>query len=185
MTKSNPRHLGHLASSHPRRWFLAWLAAASAEPLWAQTTSGSAAPPAPLATLQGTTLDGQTLSLEALRGQVVLVFFWSTDCAICLNKMPELRINAAGWRGQKFTLLGVNMDKQREAFQRYEEVVVPLLPAEHRFQSVWGNDPRHAHNLGPVDRLPSAVLINAKGQVVERYSGRIPPQAWNRIADLL
>jgi glutathione peroxidase-family protein len=33
--------------------------------------------------------------------------------------------------------------------------------------------------------LPSGALIDKDGRLVERYSGRIPPEAWNRIAELL
>lgn len=140
----------------------------------------------PLATeLQGILPDGRALSLESLRGQVVLVFFWSTECAVCRNKMPEFRANAAGWKGQNFTLLGVNMDERQAAFLRYEELVASLVPAAQKFPSVWGKHPNHKDNLGPIQRLPTAILIDKEGRVAERYIGRIPPQAWDRIADLL
>jgi thiol-disulfide isomerase/thioredoxin len=165
-----------------RRCLLAWLAATSAAPLLAQPAT--ATPPASVE-LSGAGPDGRAFSIDALRGQVVLVFYWSTECPVCRNKMPELLANAAGWKGQKFTLLGVNMDEKKSAFLRYEEVVAGLVPPGQQFLSVWGNDPSHRDNLGPVQHLPSAVLIGKDGRVVERYSGRIPPQAWDRIADLL
>lgn len=163
-----------------RRAFLAWVAAT------APTASFAASPPTPaLAELSGRTLDNKSLTLQQHRGRVVLVFYWSTDCPVCRNKMPELRVNAAGWHGKDFTLLGVNMDAKQSEFRIYEDVVKPLLPEVQKFPSVWGLDPSYKDNLGPVQRLPSAVLINKEGQVVERYSGRIPPEAWDRIADLL
>lgn len=168
-----------------RRRLIAGLVAVMPSALWAQSqpiTGGTSGAPADL---QGTTPGGQRLSLEALRGQVVLVFYWSTDCAVCRSKMPELRANAAGWNGQNFTLLGVNMDQKKSEFLLYEKVVKPLLPAAQRFPSVWGLDPEYQDSFGAVQHLPSAVLIDKAGRVVERYSGRIPPQAWDRIADLL
>lgn len=169
-------------SSVARRHVLMWLAAASPSSLLAQEPRKSAPP---VALLQGTALNGQRLSLEALRGQVVLVFYWSTECGVCLSKMPELRANAAGWQGQNFTLLGVNKDAKRETFLRYEAAVASLIPTAQKFASVWAYGPDYRDNLGPIEHLPTACLINKEGQVVERYSGRIPPQAWNRIADLL
>lgn len=174
-----------MASQHifPRRHFLAWLAAAS--PLLARAQEAPSASSPALTELQGTTPTDQHISLKALRGQVVLVFYWSTDCPVCHSKMPELRANAAGWQGKNFTLLGVNMDEDRADFLRYEKVVSPLLPSVERFPSVWGLDPAYQDNLGTVLHLPSAVLIDTQGRVVERYSGRIPAQAWDRIADLL
>ena len=169
-------------STLSRRRLLAWLAAAAPGSLLAQTTSN---PTPALAELRGTTPKRQPIDIAALRGQVVLVFFWSTECPVCRSKMPELRTNAAGWQGKNFTLLGVNMDEQQAAFVRYDEVVTPLLPEAQKFPSVWGLAPDYTSNLGPVQHLPSAALIDKDGWVVERYSGRIPPQAWDRIADLL
>ena len=165
-----------------RRRLLAWLATAAPATLLAQTPSE---PRPELAELRGTTPSGKVLDLASLRGRVVLVFFWSTECPVCHSKMPELRANVAGWRGQNFSLLGVNMDAQQSAFLNYEEVVTPLLPAAQIFPSAWGLAPGYTDNLGPVQHLPSAVLIDKDGWVVERYRGRIPPQAWDRIADLL
>ena len=165
-----------------RRHLLTWLVATAPASLLAQTQRN---PKPELAELRGATPSGEVLDLASLRGKVVLVFFWSTECPVCRNKMPELRANVAGWKGQNFTLLGVNMDAQQSAFLNYEEVVTPLLPAAHIFQSVWGLAPGYTDNLGPVQQLPSAVLIDKGGRVVERYRGRIPPQAWDRIADLL
>ena len=39
--------------------------------------------------LSGRTLSAEPFDLSALRGKVVLVLFWSTDCPVCLDKMPE------------------------------------------------------------------------------------------------
>jgi hypothetical protein len=33
--------------------------------------------------------------------------------------------------------------------------------------------------------VPSGALIDKNGRLVERYTGRIPPEAWDRIAELL
>ena len=43
--------------------------------------------------LSGRALSGRTLSLASLRGKVVLLWFWSTGCAICRDVLPELRAN--------------------------------------------------------------------------------------------
>ncbi|MFN9187543.1 MAG: TlpA disulfide reductase family protein, partial [Betaproteobacteria bacterium] len=42
---------------------------------------------APAVTLQ--TVQGDRTPLADLRGEVVLVSFWSTTCAPCMNEMPE------------------------------------------------------------------------------------------------
>ena len=36
------------------------------------------------------TLKGETIPLASLRGKVVVVNFWATDCPVCLREMPRL-----------------------------------------------------------------------------------------------
>ena len=69
--------------------------------------------------LSGPTLDGSTFNLQALRGRVVMLFFWNTDCVPCVQRMPELRANAAGWRGKPFTLVLVSTDRERQSALAY------------------------------------------------------------------
>ncbi len=35
-------------------------------------------------------LQGEKIALDTLRGKVVLVNFWATDCAVCLKEMPAM-----------------------------------------------------------------------------------------------
>jgi peroxiredoxin len=156
------------------------LALATASNSWAATPADPV-----VQVLEGPSSSGQLLSLAKLQGQVVLVFFWSTGCAVCRDKMGELRANVAGWKGQPFALLGVNMDRQLKDLREYEHLVELTTPADQRLQSIWSGSADFRNSLGAPDHLPSAVLINKQGQLVQRYSGRIPPEAWDDIAALL
>jgi thiol-disulfide isomerase/thioredoxin len=136
-------------------------------------------------TLAGRTLAGTTLDLAAQRGKVVLVVFWSTDCAVCRDKMPELRANAQGWRQQPFELVSVSLDRRERDAADYERLVGSLLPGGQRFPALWGGDPSFRSSAARPAHLPAAWLLDKSGRLVETYSGRIPPEAWDRIADLL
>ena len=63
---------------------------------------------------------GQSLDVASLRKQVVVVFVGSTSCAVCLDSLPELRINAAGWQAKPFTLVALNADTEGKIIQRIE-----------------------------------------------------------------
>ena len=54
--------------------------------------------PAPQVTFN--TLAGKAVSLQSLRGKVVLVSFWATTCPGCIKEMPELVIHR-GNRGSR------------------------------------------------------------------------------------
>lgn len=167
-------------ASFTRRHFMSLLAASASGPLMAATPDANGIPE-----LEGTTLNGQRLRLAGLRGRVVLVFYWATGCAVCRDKMRELRANLTGWQGQPFTLLGINMDARQQDFTGYEKLVRQTVPAAQQFTSLWAGSPGFRDSMGSPEHLPSACLIDKQGLLVERYNGRIPPEAWDRIAELL
>ena len=111
--------------------------------------------------------------------------FWSTGCAVCRDKMPELRENYAGWNGKPFELVAVNTDARKNDFMEYERIIASTVPAKQRFVQLWTGESGYLDSFGPHPQLPDAFLIDKKGQLIERYVGRIPPETWDRIADLL
>ena len=59
-------------------------------------------------------LSGGQLSLEALRGQPVIVNFWLTTCEPCLREMPALAAAAAANAGEGLVVIGVNQGEHRD-----------------------------------------------------------------------
>ena len=165
-----------------RRQFMAMALLCAAGPAAPQFTAPAGAT---LPALQGATADGKRLQLAAFQGRVVLVFYWATGCPVCRDKMKELRANLMGWRSQPFTLIGVNMDAQQQDWLDYERLVAQTTPASQRFASVWAGGSEFSDTMGRPLQLPSARLIDKRGQLIEAYQGRIPVEAWDRIADVL
>ena len=135
--------------------------------------------------IQGRTLTGAPFDLAALRGKVVLVLFWSTDCAVCRDKMPELRANAQGWAGKPFELVSISFDRREQDALDYERLVATMVPASQRFAALWSGNPAYKGNAPRPAQLPTAWLLDKSGKLVETYTGRIPAEAWDKIADLL
>lgn len=147
----------------------------------AQAPASSSAPPV----VEGKTIDGNPFSLASQRGKVVLLMLWSTDCAVCRDKMPELRQNYEGWAGKPFELVLVSVDRKVQDVFAYEQIISRTVPLRQRFVQMWAGEPGHRDNLGRPAQLPAAWLIDKSGKVVQRYSGRIPAEAWDKIAELL
>lgn len=135
--------------------------------------------------LQGRTLAGKPFALSSLRGKVVLVVFWSTECAVCRDKMPELRANAKGWSASPFELVTVSVDRRLQDALDYDQLVVRTTPMAHPALALWAGDSVYRDTFGKPARLPTSYLLDKTGQVVEKYEGRIPAEAWDRIAELL
>jgi thiol-disulfide isomerase/thioredoxin len=51
---------------------------------------------------------GRPLSLDELRGHVVLIDFWTYTCINCLRTLPELRALDARYRQDGLTIVGVH-----------------------------------------------------------------------------
>lgn len=142
-------------------------------------------PQEPALQVEGKTIDGMPFSLASQRGKVVLLMLWSTGCAVCRDKMPELRTNYEGWAGKPFELVAVNTDARMKDMLDYENIISRTVPTRQRFVQLWAGDSSYRDNLGKHAQLPAGYLIDKSGKIVERYVGRIPPEAWDRIADLL
>jgi len=50
---------------------------------------------------------------------------------------------------------------------------------------LWAGDGSYKDSFGKPAQLPAAFLVDKRGKVVERYQGRIPAEAWDKIAELL
>lgn len=147
----------------------------------AQTDPAAARPQ-----LAGRTLQGEVVDLQQLRGKVVLLFLWSTECPVCLDKMPEFRRNLQGWHGKDFVIVAVNQDRTADDLRRYEQVLDTMMPHDAQMKIVWRRDPAHHDSLGEApQRLPTTLILDRQGKVVRSVQGRIPPELWNDIADLV
>lgn len=138
------------------------------------------------ARLDGHTLEGQPFSLETLRGKVVMLFFWNTDCVPCLQKMPELRANAAGWRGKPFELVLVSTDRDRTAALGYLQTVKQVDRSGIPMASLWLGDLRPGGGLAALPAgVPLTLVVDAQGRIQSRHAGRISDEAWDEVASLL
>ncbi len=169
-------------------WVLLLLLSLTQLPSWASSPAVPAQGQAFV--LRSSTMAGQAVDLSAMKGRVVLLYYWHTGCAVCLDKMPELRANAAGWQSQAFSLVIVQTDRKMEDAQRYWQSVAQA--------QVGGKGPVKMPMVlwrgaaGHVDSLtrepahwPLSVLLDRDGKVAASWEGRIPAEAWDRIAELL
>jgi cytochrome oxidase Cu insertion factor (SCO1/SenC/PrrC family) len=143
----------------------------------------------PTPVIAGTTLDKKQFQLKSLKGKVVLVMFWSTDCAVCRDKMTELRQNVQGWADKPFELVLVSLDRRMEDVEGYNAIINKAVPMKQRFTQLWVGDKSYQDNLGASQlqraQLPTTLLIDKSGKLLERYNGRIPAEVWDTISDLL
>lgn len=104
-----------------------------------------------------TTLQGERIALEDLRGRVVLVDFWATWCAPCVAATPGLKRLARKYAEAPFTLVGISLDRNENAWKTYVE----------RQKMDWPQylDNGRIANLYKVRPIPTYVVIDHEGIV--------------------
>ncbi len=130
--------------------------------------------------LAASQVNGQRFDIRALENKVTVAFFWNTDCAVCRDSLPELRANLAGWKHKPFGLLLVNVDRKVDDWRTYEALMDTTLTNAANMLSV-----RLEGQLAPGTRLPLTLLIDRNGRVLKRFEGRLAPEVWDGVADVL
>ena len=62
---------------------------------------------------------GAEVSLSALKGNVVLLDFWATWCPPCRVEVPNLLGIHKSFKGRKFVLISVSLDRDLDAARRF------------------------------------------------------------------
>lgn len=110
---------------------------------------------------------GGTLSLDQLKGQVVMVNFWATWCGPCRQEMPLLEQIQQKYEPLGFTVVGINVEPDSAAAQAWLTgvgVTFPILfDRENTVAAAFG-----------VEGMPSTVFIDRNGAVRYVHRGYKP-----------
>lgn len=146
------------ASRRLRALLLATLATAT---LGASAGSG----PAPDFTLPAR--DGGKVSLDQLKGQVVMLNFWASWCGPCRQEMPLLDQMHKRYGPLGFTLLGVNVEASGEDAEQW------LAQTPVSFPILFDRENK-VSKLYDVNAMPSTVFIDRQGNVRYLHRGYKP-----------
>jgi len=117
------------------------------------------------------TLDGGTLRLRDLRGQIVFLNFWATWCAPCQNEMPELQKIEEEHRAEGVRVVAVTdpTDGQTE-----DGIRTFLLRLNLKLTVALSSDLDLYEQFG-VAQIPTTFIIDRAGIVREEHIGELRP----------
>lgn len=136
----------------------------------ALATFGQQPAGAPAQSFNAYTLDGKAISLDELRGKVVVMMFWSTKCAICHSEIPKLNKIAAKYAGQNVAFLGVTMNNEAVVndYLRKRPFNFTIVPNGLGVLMQYADkDNAGRINMG----FPSYFIVSQKGQVTQKSNG--------------
>jgi thiol-disulfide isomerase/thioredoxin len=179
-----------------RRWFLLPLLLIFAAPtflavLWrSHPPLAAAATTSPTSTVVGIApdfsvldLQGHHVALSQYRGRVVLVNFWATWCAPCLEEIPALMALQAKFGANELVVLGLAMDDDATtvvaSFVRDRRFPMPGGAQAINYPVAIGTD-AVADSFGGVFGFPTTVLVSKNGQRSPPITGPIDLKAIER-----
>lgn len=110
---------------------------------------------------------GDMISLDQLKGQVVMLNFWASWCGPCRQEMPLLDQMHKRYSSLGFTLLGVNVEANTKDAERW------LADTPVSFPIVFDKESK-VSQMYEVSAMPSTVFIDRKGNVRYLHRGYKP-----------
>lgn len=122
--------------------------------------------PQPAPDVTFVSLKGEKITTADLRGRVVLVNFWATDCVICVKEMPQITATYERFRAQGFATIAVAMrhDPPNYVLAYVAKNALPFTVALDPLGEL-------AQAFGEVRATPTSFLIDRRGNIVWRFAG--------------
>nr|WP_294791217.1 TlpA disulfide reductase family protein [uncultured Mucilaginibacter sp.] len=109
---------------------------------------------------------GKPVSLSSFKGKYVLVDFWASWCGPCREENPNLVKVYNKYKGRKFTVLGVSLDKP-DARNRWLAAIKSdgLVWTQVSDLKFWDNAVAKLYNISGI---PANFLLDPEGKIIAR-----------------
>jgi len=112
-------------------------------------------------------LDGRTLTVPSLAGEVVVVNFWASWCRPCRRELPALDDLNASLTKQGGRVLAISIDEDPGNVRRFARQHALRLP-------LYVDGPQGLARQLDLDRVPYTVVLDRRGAVAFTTSGANP-----------
>lgn len=114
------------------------------------------------------TLDGTKIRMTDLKGKVVLVSFWATDCPGCIQEMPNLVKTYNAYKQKGFEVIAVAMpyDPPAQVLNYQKEKALPFPVMHDGFGEI-------TQQFGGVNLTPTAFIFDKEGKRMQRTIGEL------------
>ena len=119
-------------------------------------------------TITFATIEGKKISMADLKGKVVLVNFWATDCPGCIKEMPDLIKTYNDYKSKGLEIISVAMpyDPPAQVLNYTRQKALPF-PVMHDGLS------EITQAFGGVNLTPTAFIFDKQGKRLQRTIGEL------------
>lgn len=146
----------------PRAWVAMFAAL-----LFAAAATGAELPATSAPDFTLPTPEGKSVTLAALKGDVVMINFWASWCAPCRQEFPLLDAMYKRFKPLGFTLVGVNVDQEPNAARALLREVPVSFP-------IGLDSAMTVSTTYQVMVMPTTVFVDRKGKVRHVHQGYRP-----------
>jgi len=125
-----------------------------------------------------TSLTGNKIALQDLRGKMVLINFWATSCTFCIQEMPQMVDTYRQFKGRGLEIVAIAMS--------YDPPNLVLDYTQSRqlpFPVVLDVQANMAQAFGGVEAAPTTLLIDQDGRIIARFQGELKFDALHQLLD--
>ena len=124
--------------------------------------------PRPVPAFTVKTFDGKEVPFKSLAaGKPVLVDFWATWCAPCVEAMPELQSLHQKHASKGFSVVGISIDEEHDKAKRFTEKRKLAYPVflDATKTPAW--------STFHVRSIPAVFLVDSQGRIVQQWLGKV------------
>jgi thiol-disulfide isomerase/thioredoxin len=112
--------------------------------------------------LKYTAVDGSSVDLSKMRGNVVLVDFWATWCPPCRGEVPNVVAVYKKYHDKGFEIVGVSLDQDKDALLAFTKQNGMVWP-QYFDGKGWDNE---VSSKFGIQSIPAMWLIGKDGKII-------------------
>ncbi len=125
-----------------------------------------------------TTIEGKKISMASLKGKIVLVNFWATDCRACVTEMPALASTYNLYKDKGFEIIAVAMpyDPPAQVLNYATQKKLPFPVMDDGFGEMTAK-------FDDVSVTPTTYIYNQQGKLIQYTTGALNFKKLHQLLD--